>query len=144
MVENNLFGRNLTTNLQLNNLKKQLKETQNQRYLEQSRERLTKIISTKIKTSFIGALDVFEKHFGHFWGYNIETGETKPKSLEERRLYELWQLVRTQVLDKGNNQLRAAQSEISNHIVSWQRYHIDFIITPENTGKSDNGGKNGD
>jgi hypothetical protein len=138
----------MVTNLQLQALKKQFKETQNQRYLEQSKERLNKIISTKMRTSFIGALDTFEKNFGHLWGYNNETKETKPRGFEEERFYELWQLVRTQVLDKGNNQLRAAQSEISNHIVSWQRYHVDFIMTPENpenpehSANSESGGNN--
>lgn len=119
------------SNLQLQLLKRQVLESKNQRYLEQSKERLLKIIKKKIQTSFIGSLDIFEQNFGYLWGYNKETKTTNPRTIEERRFKELWDLVRTRVLDNGNSQLRAAETEISNHVVSWQRYHIDFIIKTE-------------
>ena len=66
-------------------------------------------------------------------------GQGKPKeslSPEELEMRELWEQVRTTVLNLGNNQLRAAQNEIANHIVSWKRYTVELKVKPE---ENDNG-----
>ena len=48
--------------------------------------------------------------------------------LDEDQLYwrELWIETRSKVLDNGNANLRAAQNEISQYTLSWNRYVNNF------------------
>lgn len=112
---------------QLKNLANKAKLSKEQQYLEASRQRLDKIISTKIRTTFIGALSSFEEAFGALWGAGKDEDEL---SVEELAYRNLWIEVRTKVLNNGNNQLRAAQTEIANNVIKWNRYHIDFTVKP--------------
>jgi hypothetical protein len=103
------------------------KEARTAMYLEQSRNRLDKIVSTKIRTSFIGALAAFEEAFGFLWGKGKDEADLTP---QERSMFELWIQARTRALNNGNTQLRAAQTEIANHVVSWNRYHMTLPVRP--------------
>lgn len=103
------------------------KETREERYLELSRKRLDKIITTKMKTCFIGALSAFEETFGSLWGHGKDVEDLTPAEKQNR---ELWINTRTKILNNGNTQLRASQTEIANHVIKWNRYHIDFIVKP--------------
>ena len=103
------------------------KEAREQRFLEASRKRLDTLISTKIRTAFIGALSAFEESFGSLWGHTKDESELTPAELEAR---EIWIQTRTKVLNNGNTQLRATQTEIANHIIKWGRYHIDLPVKP--------------
>jgi lipoate-protein ligase A len=108
--------------------KKQLekiKEGRRQKFLDNCRKRLSNIAETKLKTTFIGALDAFEKEFGDLWGSGIDEEE---KTQEEQEWFDKWQAVRTLILNNGNNQLRALLNEISNHIVEWNRYTTTFYL----------------
>ena len=97
---------------QLRVLANKAKISKEQRYLEASRQRLDKLISTKIRTTFIGALSSFEEAFGALWGYGKNEDELTKDELDNRNI---WIEVRTKVLNNGNNQLRAAQTEIAIH-----------------------------
>ncbi len=110
---------------QLKALKNKMKDSTKERFLEQSRRRLEKIVSTKIRTSFIGALAAFEEEFGFLWGKDSDENDL---TKEERDMLELWIRARTSVLNNGNTQLRAVRNEISNQTVKWNRHHIDFKV----------------
>jgi hypothetical protein len=86
---------------------------------------LDKIITTKIRTSFIGALDNFEQRFGFLWGHNKNEVDLTE---DEREMRSLWEQTRTTILNLGNVQLRGAQTEIANHVVNWNRYRVDFLV----------------
>ncbi len=90
-----------------------------------SKRQLIRHVSTKIKTTMIGALDSFEKGFGYLWGHTKELEELTP---EESEMRELWEEIRTEVLDKGNGQLRGAQDEISQYTLKWNKFHTEFLI----------------
>lgn len=47
---------------------------------------------------------------------------------EERYWRDIWSKTRTSILDLGNSNLRAAQSEISQYTISWNRYVTNFVI----------------
>jgi hypothetical protein len=47
---------------------KKREEDNLKKYEDDSKARLKKIISTKLRTSFIGALSSFEETFGRIWG----------------------------------------------------------------------------
>lgn len=106
-----------------------IRQAQKQKYLDGCRKRLCNITETKMKTTFIGAISSIEKLFGFLWGSDLEASE---RTREQKEFYELWQELRTEILNNGNNQLRALLNEIANHIVQWNRYTATFTITNRN------------
>jgi hypothetical protein len=114
---------------QMRALRNQVKETNRERQLEAYRKRLDKIITTKIRTCFIGAIAQFEERFSFLW----QDENTSPE------MKELWEQARTAVLNLGNAQLRAAQNEIGKHVVEWKRYQTDFVVKKENSDGEETG-----
>lgn len=113
---------------QILQMQKKIKEVNQQKYLEICRKRLDTIISKKFRTTFIGSLDIIEKKMGFLWGYGKKEEDL---TNEESELRELFQQVRTDILNLGNNQLRGAKSEIANQTISWNRYHTEFRVIKE-------------
>ena len=101
------------------------KAAKEKKYRDSSKKRLSNIVSTKIKTSFIGAISSCEKNFGFLWGHGKDESELTKQELEMK---ELWEEVRTEILDNGNTQLRAASNEIDNYSISWERYSLGINI----------------
>jgi hypothetical protein len=131
---------NSTENLshaQLKIMHDKAKEANRGKYLENSRRRFDKILCTKIRTSFIGALDAFEKNFGFLWGHGKRDEDRTP---EEKAMHDIWVKTRTEVLNNGNNQLRGARNEIANPTVRWNRYHLELPVKPLEED-DDNGNK---
>jgi hypothetical protein len=95
---------------------------------EDSRQRLARILATKLTTSFIGALACFEHAFGRLWGNKKRRENCSP---EELPWFDLWQLTRTEVLNNGNNQLRAVQNELSFYEMTWLRHQHELRVGPE-------------
>lgn len=65
------------------------------------------ILRKKIQTTMIGALARFEEGFGYLWGHNQDS--LTPKQLEFKNM---WDKVRTEILNNGNDQIRAGISEM--------------------------------
>jgi hypothetical protein len=93
-------------------------------YKANSKTRLTHSIETKIRTTMIGALDKFEKKLGFLW--DPQSNDEIPSANE---LAELWQEVRTEILDNGNNQIRAIKEEVGLYDVKFNKYVTEFLIT---------------
>ena len=106
---------------QMSALRKKVREVNEKQWLEQCKARLISIIAKRIQTSFIGPLDIFENTFGFLW-------EGENRTPEQEQLYQLWKQARTEILNIGNNQIRAATNEIDNHIVNWNRYHLELKV----------------
>ena len=107
-------------------LRNQIKKRNEEKYRESSKKRLINNVEKKFKTTMIGSLASFEKYFGELWGHGGE--DLTP---EELRFRELWEQARTEILNNGNSQLRIAQEEIAQYSMTWNRYHIDFLVTPQ-------------
>ena len=105
--------------------KQRQKEAKDQKYREKSKKRLSTIVGTKIKTSFIGAISSCEKNFGFLWGHGKNEEELTDQELQMK---ELWEEIRTEILDNGNTQLRAASNEIENYSINWDRYSIGLNL----------------
>lgn len=88
-------------------------------YEEDSKKRLGKIISQKIRTTMIGALESFE--------YKFE------KYLEDPEFKDMFQEVRKEILDNGNNQIRATEKELEQYEVKWNRYTIVMPVKRRGT-----------
>jgi len=96
-----------------------------EKFKDNSKRRMAKNIERKFKTTMIGSLASFEGIFGELWGHG------KEENLTEEEIYwqDKWDEARTEILNNGNNQLRAAIDEIMEYTMSWNRYQTDFIIT---------------
>jgi hypothetical protein len=93
------------------------------KYEESSKHRLSNIIKKKFNTTIIGSLAAFEDQFGELWGHGLPISD-----LDEDQRYwrDIWMDTRSKVLDNGNSNLRAAESEISQYTLSWNRYVTKF------------------
>ena len=97
------------------------------KYENDSKARLFKITSTKIRTSFIGALSAFEQNFGSLWGHRLSDSELTEEQLQWK---EIWEACRTTILNNGNHQIRAVENEMSKYVISWNR-HQTFLKPKE-------------
>lgn len=120
------------------------KENDKIKYQQDSKKRLEKIIETKNKTSFIGAISAFEELFGFLWGnQNNEMTEQQQEIISvlaeagytEIFFKELWEQARTQVLNNGNNQARALKNELAQYTINWDKYQT--ILRVENIKRED-------
>jgi|TARA_R110000824_G_scaffold308105_1_gene495661 hypothetical protein len=103
----------------------QNKKNKNDSYKDNSKRRLLNNLKKKFDTTIIGSLAAFEDRFGELWGHGASVEE-----LDEDQLYwrEVWTDTRSKVLDNGNANLRAAQNEIAQYTLSWNRYVTQFNL----------------
>tara|TARA_R100001509_G_scaffold135428_1_gene89155 strand:+ start:2252 stop:2635 length:384 start_codon:yes stop_codon:yes gene_type:complete len=104
------------------------RDLKQKKYEEKSKKRLSNIVSTKIKTSFIGAISSCEESFGFLWGHGKDEADLTE---EESTMREMWEILRAKILDNGNTQLRAAINEINSYSISWDRYKMEIPVKEE-------------
>ena len=101
------------------------KADKDKKFNDNSKERLLKIARKKIETTMIGALSSIEEHFGFLWA------EDSPYSEEEKALMlDMYNKVRSEILDKGNTQSRNVDAELSQYEVKWQKYTMVIPVKP--------------
>ncbi len=109
-----------------NNFKRAITEMQKRKALadkESSKKRLMTHIEKKFKTTTIGCLALIEEHFGELWAHR----ENRSLTPEEQDWLERWKILRAEILDKGNFQMRAAMNEISEYTLNWEKYRMTFL-----------------
>jgi transcription termination factor Rho len=105
------------------------KEQRASKYKADSKERLSKILKKKIETTMIGALSSIEDHFGFLWASNSDSAPTE----EQVTMRDLYQQIRSEILDKGNSQARNIDAELSQYEVEWTKYSIAIpVVAKEN------------
>lgn len=90
--------------------------------INKSKYRLSDNIKKKIETTMIGSLSSIEKYFGFLWENDKLTEEEKAKY---RALYNE---LRSEILDKGNHQLRNVDAELANYTIKFEGYRYQFTI----------------
>ena len=90
---------------------------------QRSKLRLKKDIKKKIETTMIGALASIEKFLGFLWGH--DDSEPTP---EQERLKEIYEELRSEILDKGNTQIRNSEAEVESYDVTWNKYHYNIPV----------------
>lgn len=105
-----------------------MKELENKAYRENSKKKLSGNIKKKFETTIIGALAAFEGSFGYLWGHGKDISDLTPEELSFR---EIWNATRSAVLDNGNSNSRAAQSEIAQYTVVFNRYVLNLNMREE-------------
>jgi hypothetical protein len=72
----------------------------------------------------IGALDTVEKHLGFLWA--DERGGVDDR--QSSQLREIYNIVRQEILDRGNDQIRNLDNELNQYDVEWLRYNLTLPI----------------
>jgi hypothetical protein len=99
------------------------KRVRDKNYKLESKDRLSKIMRKKIQTTMIGALSSIEENLGFLWDGDEE----------QHKLYkELYDKIRSEILDKGNNQARNIDAELSHYDVEWLKYSITMPVITKN------------
>lgn len=110
------------------------KSIREDKYRQDSRDRLSKILKKKVETTMIGALSSIEDHFAFLW---TSDGELSP---EQKIMYDTFQKVRSEILDKGNTQSRNIDSELAQYEIKWLRYQASIPVkTKDGLGENENG-----
>lgn len=107
------------------------KSIREDKYKQDSRDRLSKILRKKVETTMIGALSSIENHFSFLW-----SSENDVLSSEQKIMYDIYQKVRSEILDKGNTQARNIDAELAQYDVKWLRYQATLPVYPKSTGDS--------
>lgn len=99
------------------------KSAREDKYKLDSKDRLAKILKKKVETTMIGALSSIEDHFSFLW-------ESQDSDLtnEQKIMYDLFQKVRSEILDKGNSQSRNIDAELAQYEIKWLRYSINIPV----------------
>ena len=96
-------------------LKREREAKQSVKYKTDSKQRLKNISKKKIQTTMIGALDSIEKHLGFLWE-------------DEENLKKIYDIVRQEILDRGNGQIRNLEAELDQYDIEWLRYNITLPV----------------
>lgn len=90
---------------------------------DSGKKRLSEIARRKIETTMIGSLASIEKHFGFLWGHGEYT-----LTKEQERMKETYEVLRAEILDKGNAQIRHIESDINNFDIKTNRFYYNIPI----------------
>lgn len=100
-----------------------------EKFKDEYRERLKKIIGKKFDTTMIYSLSQVELLFGHLWGI----GKPESKLTDDELMYRTkWLECRNNILNTGNAQKRNSAAEINQYDVIWNRYITEFRIVDGN------------
>ena len=85
---------------------------------------IIKNIKKRFQTSMIGSLARIEDYFGFLWGFNKHN-----PNLNEQKNLDLWEELRTEILNHCNHQMRLATEELEDFLEKQQDYYeYKFII----------------
>lgn len=113
----------------MDDIQKQRAEYKKQReakYKADSKDRLSKILKKKIQTTMIGALSTIEDNLGFLW----EPKDGQPTK-EQEQFKALFNKIRSEILDRGNNQARNIDAELAQYEVEWLRYTMVMPVKPQ-------------
>tara|TARA_R110002051_G_scaffold321920_2_gene410965 strand:- start:46 stop:414 length:369 start_codon:yes stop_codon:yes gene_type:complete len=111
--------------------KSEYREARSDKFKYDSKDRLSKILRKKVETTMIGAISSVEDHFAFLW-----VAEESEMTKEKKFMYETFQKVRSEILDKGNTQARNVDAELNQYEVKWMRYSMEIPVKQK--GEQDN------
>jgi hypothetical protein len=97
---------------------------------DEGQSALSNLLKSKVKTTMIGSINSIEQHFGFLWNH----GSTEELTESQKELYEIFQKLRTEILDKGNNQSRNIDSEISRFEVKVKKVNLVLPVRKKDKG----------
>ena len=98
-----------------------LKQRREDRKKELSKDKLLSVTKKKVQTTMIGAISTIENHLGFLWDVENPTAEQK----ELRNIFEE---MRSEILDRGNTQIRNLENEFSSYDVIFKNYTLNLPV----------------
>lgn len=86
-----------------------IKRLREERKKDVSKENLLAMAKKRIRTTMIGALSSIEDNFAFLIA-------------DDKEIQEIFQKLRSEILDRGNNQIRNIESDFSNYEIIWKKY----------------------
>ena len=86
-------------------------------------QELSKYCQTAIRTTMIGSLDTIEDKLGHMWGNG-----SLPATSEEQAMREVFQEIRSEILGKGNDQIRNVEAKFDEYKISKKVNSINIPV----------------
>ena len=114
-------------NRDTNSIREQRRKLNEERSQLHSKKQLIAAIQRKMKTTMIGAIASIEDQFGALWGHGKPLSALSP---EEQDWRERWEETRSEILDKGNKQLRAAVDEVAQYTLTWNKFQMELLVKP--------------
>ena len=111
--------------------KSEYKDARSERYKYDSKDRLSKILRKKVETTMIGAISSLEDHFSFLW-----SADDSEMTEEKKFMFDIFQKVRSEILDKGNSQARNIDAELNQYEVRWMRYSVEIPIKTNDGGRT--------
>lgn len=90
----------------------EFKRAREEKLKEVSKNRLLKIAKKKIQTTMIGALSAIEKHFEDLL------------AKDDPKINHMFEELRSEILDRGNTQIRNLENELNHYDVVWKKNTI--------------------
>lgn len=86
----------------------------------------------RVETTMIGALARFENVFGYLWGHHKNLDD--PLTDAEIHFDNMWQDVRNNILNHGNQQIRGLTNDISKQLRNGPevKFNYKFKVNPIN------------
>tara|TARA_A100001201_G_C4081009_1_gene198959 strand:+ start:1256 stop:1627 length:372 start_codon:yes stop_codon:yes gene_type:complete len=109
-----------------------LRSKREEKFKDMSKNRLYEISRKKIQTTMIGALDSIEKSFGFLW--QAAEGDM---SAEQQELKKIFESTRSEILDRGNTQMRNLQAEFINYDITWKKYSLNLPVVKKEGEEKD-------
>ena len=73
----------------------------------------------------VGFVDIgIYQFFGFLWGEDSEKEPTQ----EQLQIREIFEELRTEILDKGNDQIRHSEAELESYDIIWNKYHLNLPL----------------
>jgi hypothetical protein len=107
------------------------KKARDDKYRQASQDRLAKIAKKKIQTTMIGALSSIEEHLGPLW----KVAEGEEMTAEQQAMFDTYQLIRSEILDKGNTQVRNMDAEIVHYDIKWLKFTLELPVKQRPTAE---------
>lgn len=90
-----------------------IKKLKEQRHKDISKDKLLKLAKKRIQTTMIGAISSMEEHLGFLFD-------------NDPIMKEAFDNARSEILDRGNNQMRSLESDFSVYDISWNKFTYQF------------------
>ena len=118
-----------------------LKKIRDEQQKNISSHALFKKSKQKILTTTIGALYAIEKQLGFLWGW-VETSDDEPRprielSEEQEEFKEMYEKIRAEILDNGNDQMRIMSEDFSDYDIVRKKHKINLPVGKNNKNLGD-------
>lgn len=110
--------------IRVTSLREHMHKQRSEEHKFKSKSRLSQTIRKKFETCFIGSINSIENSFGDIWGRDLDRNERTPQQV---KMLKLWLALRSEILDKGNAQLRGAIKELEDYEIDYKGKKTVFI-----------------